>query len=148
MKKIKIKASERDKLPTWPVGYGSKLRVMVPYPENPREGRCDACGRQVSEGEINITQIHHFLYAYKHATIKKDPLKVLENAVELDYGCHSIADALRELLRLKKENLWKIVRVAKLMPESMKAKLDWVARSYLAMRKTDKVKTLNDFSNV
>jgi len=145
MKKIKVRVSERKKLPTWPVGYGRSLTVMVPYPENPREGICEACERRIDKKEINVTALHHWIYRYKHNTIKKDPLKALENNSEVCFFCHKLADALRVLFTVREENLWKVIRVAKLMPESMKKKFDWVVRAWLDMRKVDKEKVLNDY---
>jgi hypothetical protein len=83
------------------------------------------------------------------ATIKKDPYKALENLSELDFGCHQIADSLREILTIKKERLINVIQVALLMPEEMKDKLDWVARAWLNARKTDKKKTkLEEFDQI
>lgn len=155
MKKYRLKASELKTLPRWPVGYGKNVTVMVPYPENPREGKCDACNRSIRKGEINTTQLHHWIYAYRHVTIKKNPLLVLENLSELCYTCHKLADALRELVgRLKKDKMWMVIKVAGLMPDkkqgervgkSMKEKLEWLCKAWLEKRKKSKKGTLNEF---
>jgi len=146
MKKIKVRASEIKDLPKWPVSYGKKLRVMVPYPENPREGKCDACNRKVGEG-ITTTHLHHHIYAYKHPTIRKNPLKALENNSELCYMDHRIGDAFRELLRWKKNMLWHVIVTADLMPEEVKEKLDWICRAWLEKRKDEKTKLNHFFRN-
>lgn len=139
MKRIKVNKNKAKEYTKYPVGYGRDV-ISVPYPCNPREGRCDACGRTIESKQITTTQLHHWIYAYKMATIKKDPWKVLENLSELDFGCHKIGDALREILTTRKERLINIVQVALLMPEEMKDKLDWVAKAWLNARKTDKKK--------
>ena len=144
MRRFKINKNLIDKMPKWVVGYG-RSSFSVPYPENPREGKCDSCGRSMARGEINVTSLHHWIYAYKHATLKKDPFKVLENLSELCFPCHRCADALREILSLNQDKLWMVVRTALLMPEEMKVKLDWVCKAYLNARKTDRKKKLDDY---
>lgn len=141
MKKLKINKNKAEDWPKFPVGYGKGVVIMVPYPMNPREGRCDACGRSVQRGDIKTTHLHHWIYAYKHNTVKKDPFKVLENLSEVCYTCHKVADALRNLLFLKKEKLWMVVKAALLMPDELKRKLDWLTRAWLNARKTDKKRT-------
>jgi len=76
-----------NELPKWPVGYGKKKRIMVPYPENPREGICDSCRRSVHRNDIKTTQLHHWKYAYKDRSLRKNPLLVLENLSEFCYSC-------------------------------------------------------------
>jgi hypothetical protein len=139
MRRFKINKNKTKDLPTFPVGYG-KDSIMVHLPENPREGVCDACGRSIEKREITITQLHHWIYAWKMATVRKDPYKVLENLSELCYSDHKIGDSLREILSVKKERLISVIQVALLMPEEMKDKLDWIARAWLNARKTDKKK--------
>ena len=86
-------------------------------------------------------------YDAVYKTVKKNPQLVLENLNELCWSCHKIGDCLRETLKLKLDKLWMVVKVALLMPEEMKEKLDWVARAWLEKRKNDKVKKLNDYFN-
>jgi len=140
MKKLHIKPEDMKNLTKWPVGYGRNFRVMVPYPENPREGVCDACGKSVSKGEISVTALHHWIYAYKRKTVSRNPLLVLDNCSEFCFGCHGVADALRTICTLTEKRLWIVVRVALLMPEKMKEKLDWIARAWLKARERDKTR--------
>ena len=144
MKKYKINKNKKKELPKFPVGYGS-LVVMLPYPVNPREGKCDACSRDIRNGTINRTALHHWIYAYKHKTVKKDPFLVLDNCSELCWGCHKNADALRTALTMKKENLWMLVKTALLMPQPLKEKLDYFCRQYLEARKGDKKAKLEEY---
>lgn len=156
MRRFRLKVSELKTLPKWPVNYGKRLTVMVPYPENPREGKCDACGRKIQDGAITTTQLHHWIYAYRHATIKKNPLLVLENCNEFCYPCHQLADALRALVgHLSPEKMWMVIKVAALMPDkkpgepvgkSMKEKLDWVCRGWIEKRKNERRGTLDGFA--
>lgn len=72
--------------------------VVVVLPEDPRKGICEACGKSKHAGEIKVTALHHWWYAYKPATVKQNPYLVLENTSELCYGCHQVADAIRMLI--------------------------------------------------
>jgi hypothetical protein len=151
LRKLKVNKNKLDEYPKWPVGYGT-IRVMVPYPANPREGKCDACARTVKSGQIKTTQLHHWIYKYKHNTIKKNPLLALENLSELCYSCHQIADALRQLMDIRDERLKQIVLVALLMPnkrdkkrKSMKDRLDWFARAWQSARKKDKKTRIDQY---
>jgi len=146
LKKLKIDRAKLKDYPRWPVKY-QKSVIMVPYPENPREGVCDACGRSVHKGEIKITHLHHHIYAYKMNTVKEDRLKALENCSELCYTCHRIADALRNLLFLREESLDFVIRIAMLLPKALKEKLDIIVPLYLEARKKDKEKLNNFFRN-
>jgi len=85
--------------------YKSKIQyqtvtVTVVTDKPVRKGECEACRRKIGEG-IRTTQLHHYKYVYKPATVKKNPILALENTLELCYGCHPIADALRVLARVK-----------------------------------------------
>lgn len=148
MKKIRVNKNLMHKWTKWPIGYGN-IKVMVPYPENPREGICDACGRSVHKGEIKTTHLHHWFYAYRHSTVRKDPTLALENLSELCYRCHKVADSLRTLFTsFRKKDIWMLVKVALLMPDGeegryMKEKLDMFAKAWLVAREEDKKKTLN-----
>lgn len=83
--------------------------VIVILPFDPRKGKCDACGRKIGE-EIKITALHHWFYAYKPETVKKNPALALENTSELCYGCHPIADAIRALLYANPTRVANVVR--------------------------------------
>lgn len=61
MKKIKINKNKLKEYPKWTVGYGNNS-VEVNYPENPREGICDACGRSLDKKQITVTQLHHWCF--------------------------------------------------------------------------------------
>ena len=145
MKKLKINKNKVDDLPKFPVGFGSAT-IMLPYPVNPREGVCDACGRSKKKGEIKQTYLHHWKYAYRHSTVKKDPFKVLENLSELCYTCHKHADGIRAMLeKTTKKNLWRIVRLMMLMTPELKEKEDWVSKAYLEARKNDTKVKLEEY---
>lgn len=146
MRKHKISKKKAKELPTWPVGYGRKNRIMVPYPENPREGICDSCRRSVHRNDIKTTNLHHWKYSHRIRTIKKDPLLVLENLSELCYSCHRNGDSLRVLLTPTKERLTSVVAVALLMPPDMKGKMDYFARSWIAARKRDKKTKISEYA--
>lgn len=83
--------------------------VVIKLPFDPRKGKCDACGRRVGEG-IKVTALHHWWYAYKPSTVKKNPALALENTSELCYGCHQVADAIRALLYANPQRVARVVR--------------------------------------
>ena len=152
MRKLKVNKTKLDEYPKWPVTY-QNTKIMVPYPANPREGKCDSCGRSVARGDIKTTQLHHWLYAYKAPTVKKNPLFALDNASELCYSCHQLADALRTLFTIRDERLGHLVMVGLLMPnmrkktrKSMKDKMDWFARAWLSARKKDIKSRIDQYS--
>lgn len=146
MKKVRINKNKADEYPTWPVGYGS-TRVMLPYPFNPREGRCDACSRSKAKKEINKTAIHHWVYKHQHKTIKKNPFLVLENANEYCFSCHKFADGLRSLFgkQMRKEKVWLLVKMALHMHPDMKEKLDMFVKAYIEARKNDPKTKLEEY---
>jgi hypothetical protein len=110
---------KKGELPLQTIGYGDKhkIRISIPYPI--RNGVCDPCGLSVTMGEIKVTQIHHWVYAYKNETVQKNPLLVLENTVEVCFPCHQIADGLRMILTYNPE---RAVKVAMLMEKWEKTK--------------------------
>jgi hypothetical protein len=71
--------------------------VIVTLPSDPRKHKCACCGKVVGE-EIKNTALHHWWYAYQPKTVEKNPILVLDNTIEVCYGCHQIADAIRALL--------------------------------------------------
>ena len=109
-----------------------KTTIMVPYPRNPRIGICQACGRSKDKKEIKTTQLHHWFYKYDVKTVKKNPLLALENAVELCYRCHKIADAFRSLIiEIRPENYEWIAMVGKIMPEWMQKRFNQICQLWL-----------------
>lgn len=72
--------------------------VVVILPEDPRKHRCEACGKSVAAGEIKMTSLHHWWYAYQPQTVRDNPELALDNTSELCFGCHQVADAIRALL--------------------------------------------------
>ena len=86
--------------------------VVVTLPFDPRRGICEACGKSKERGEIKMTALHHWWYAYQPKTVKKNPLLALENTSELCYYCHQLADAIRALLYAHTD---RVVQVAKLL---------------------------------
>jgi len=148
LKRYKIDKNKIGDYPTFPVGYGRKLRVMVPYPVKPREGKCDACGRSIKSHSIKQTHLHHWMYEYHHKTVQKDPSLALVNCSELCPWCHRKGDAFRELFEKAigktDQNMWMYVKLALLMPSkgrnnglSMKERLDRFCRQYLVARESD-----------
>jgi len=107
---MKVKKVKPKKYRTKYAGTRGK-GVYVTLPFDPRKGVCEACGRSVHEGEIKSTALHHWWYAYKPATVAKNPLLALENTSELCYGCHQIADAIRLLLYSRPERVAKVARL-------------------------------------
>lgn len=71
--------------------------VVVTLPSDPRKHKCACCGKVVGE-EIKTTALHHWWYAYQPETVRKNPILVLDNTIELCFGCHQVADAIRALL--------------------------------------------------
>jgi len=105
---------------------------MVPYPRNPRRGKCKVCGKDKAKGEIKTTQLHHWYYKYNVETVKKNPLLALENTIELCYGCHKIADWLRNAVTATRpENFYKIIKAGKQMPEWMRKRFTQICRLWL-----------------
>ena len=87
------------KIKTYPVSYETAhgKGVVVQLLDNPRKGKCECCGKVVGE-EIKVTALHHNWYAYQPETVRKNPILALDNTIEICYGCHQMADAIRALL--------------------------------------------------
>ncbi len=109
--------SRKKKPKKYYVSY-HKTRIRVPF--NPRKGICVACGRKVGKG-IKVTQIHHVIYAYITATVKKNPLFVLHNTIELCFACHRIADAFRQLL--ERTSYERLLMVFEVLPRNQETKM-------------------------
>ena len=95
-------------------------KIQIPYPHNPRLGKCVACKQEVGK-TIKVTALHHTCYEFAVDTVKKNPLLALKNVLELDFFCHSIADGFRNIL--DGTNIPRMMMVAKLLPEFQKEKL-------------------------
>lgn len=109
--------------------YSVRYQSVTVYFNHPvRRDVCDACGKSKEKGQIKNTQGHHWIYAYKPSTVKKNPELALENRSELCYTCHQLADALRALCELKPKSLKKIIRVALLMPNDFQKNLTIIAK--------------------
>jgi hypothetical protein len=145
LRRYKIRKSKAHELPIFPVKYLDEV-VDIAYPENPQEGKCDACGISVKDGVINITYMDHWVNAYRAVTVRKDPYKALENLSELCFKDHNLMVSLKKLFgKIRKKNLGRLVKVGLLMPRDMKDKVDWFARAWLNARKTDKKERLEDY---
>jgi len=101
--------------------YYQRTRFSFIFPVPIRTGCCVACKRCKSKGEIKVTQMHHTKYAFETKTVKKNPLLALENTLELCFGCHPVADGLRDILlsnpRGGLRSINRIIQVVKLLPE-------------------------------
>lgn len=122
---------KREKLKKFGVSY-HKTKILVPYPRNPRRGKCEGCGRKRGK-EIKTTQLHHHIYAYETKTVKKNPLLALDNTSEFCFNpCHKAADALRALTaEINPKNYDKVVNVSKLMPPWMQDRFTKLCRLWL-----------------
>lgn len=110
--------------------------VVVTLPFNPRKGVCQACGKSISRGEIKITALHHWIYAYKAKTVKENPILALKNTSELCYYCHQLADAIRALLYAHPK---RVAQVAELLKGKQREKFVTVLVAVGdAMEKTEK----------
>jgi len=91
--------------------YRNKTIVVdVDYPI--RVGVCEACNRDTQNGVINVTQLHHWRYAYKLGTVRKNPKLALEHTVELCFPDHRVGDVFVELCRLNPKYLLRVIDVA------------------------------------
>ena len=118
----------------FPVQY-QRTKVRVPSDKPIKKGICEGCG---FKGE---THLHHHKYAYRAATVKKNPKLALENTCELCYACHLLGNSLMTLFRRKEDSMEIIVNIAELMPEDMRQKMDMVARMWLARREKKHLNT-------
>lgn len=132
-KKEKKNGMERQKI------YYQRTRVSFDYPVSIRTGCCVACGRCKSRGEIKTTQKHHTVYAYLTKTVLKNPVLALENTLELCFGCHPIADGLRDLLlsnpRGALRSINRIIQVAELLPPEQQKHFTKLCRIWLKRKK-------------
>lgn len=108
--------SKKRKIPR--TGYHIKYAgargkgVVVTLPEDPRKHICSACKKSVAAGEIRMTALHHWWYAYQPDTVRENPILAVENTSELCFGCHPLGDAIRALLYA---NPIRVAQVAELL---------------------------------
>lgn len=116
--------SEKKKVPKingykirYETAHGGGVVVTLPY--NPRKHICEACKKSVAAGEIRVTALHHWWYAYQPQTVKDNPILAIDNTSELCFGCHPLADAIRALLYA---NPTRVAQVAELLRGEPRAK--------------------------
>lgn len=93
-----VKMSEKKKgyKVRYETAHGHGIVVTLPF--DPRKHICDSCGKSVADGEIRVTALHHWWYAYQPKTVQENPILAIENTSELCFGCHPLGDAIRALL--------------------------------------------------
>lgn len=110
--------------------HGKGCVVYLPF--DPRKGVCDACGKSKAKGEIKMTMLHHWKYAYKAVTVIKNPILVLENTSELCFACHMIADGFRNIMKL---SLKRIMMVAKVMTPELQEYFLSISKEFIRTTK-------------
>jgi hypothetical protein len=116
--------------------YYQKTHITIKgYPIKIRKGICKGCNRSKHEGEIKTTQLHHTKYAFETQTVLKNPILALENTLELCFGCHPIADGLRDILlanpRGGLRKIDKIIQVINLLPPEQQLHFTHLCRTWL-----------------
>ena len=114
-------------MPIFVIQYGKNDTIELPYPENPIEGKCDACGRLVNEIEhkfypssyVHKTFIHHWKVGYNRSQLKRNPWVVIPNINELCMGCLRDAKALMTLSNKKREQMAKAANLLMIMPRHL-----------------------------
>jgi hypothetical protein len=109
--------------------HGHGCVIFLPF--DPRKGVCMACGKSREKGEIKTTSLHHWKYAYKADTIRKNPILILENTTELCFACHMIADSFRNMLKLSDD---RIMNVYKTMPKEMQERFKFLCGKIIRKR--------------
>lgn len=125
---------------------GSRGKGIVVYlNEDPRKHKCECCFKVVGR-DIKVTALHHWWYAYQPETVRKNPILALDNTVEVCYGCHQVADALRALLYASPSRVAKIANATEGEP---RARLLRVLKATLElMEKTEKNISNADNTNI
>ena len=125
-----------------PTGYkmvyaGSRGKGCIVYlPADPRKHKCACCGKVVGE-EIKTTALHHWWYAYQPETVRNNPILALDNTIEVCYGCHQMADAIRALLYASPS---RVSRVANCLKGEPRERFKRVLREVIiAMDKSEKL---------
>jgi len=93
------------------MSHGGGITVSLPY--DPRKRVCEACGKSVEEGEIKVTALHHWYYAYQAKSVKENPLLALENTSELCFYDHQLGDAIRMFLYAAPQRVANVARLLK-----------------------------------
>ncbi len=94
--------------------------ITVTLAEDPRKGICCACGQDIRDGKIKNTQMHHYFYEFKPATVKESPELALRNTGEFDFYCHEIANGLMNILTANPD---RVVQVMKTLPIKQRQRL-------------------------
>ena len=120
--------------------YYQKTHISIKgYPVQIRRGICIGCKRNKHKGEIKTTQLHHMKYAFETETVLKNPILALENTLELCFGCHPVADGLRDILlsnpRGGLRKIERIMQIIKLLPPEQQQYFTDLARAWLKERK-------------
>lgn len=120
--------------------YYQKTHISIKgYPVQIRRGICIGCKRNKHKGEIKTTQLHHMKYAFETETVLKNPILALENTLELCFGCHPIADGLRDILlsnpRGGLRKIERIMQIIKLLPPEQQQHFTDLARTWLKERR-------------
>lgn len=105
---------------------GGGCTINLPF--DPRNHECKACYKSIAKGEIKITAMHHFKYAYKPETVKANPILILDNTAELCFPCHQAGDGLMNILKQSPE---RVLKVTKLMPKDLLTKFATICKMYL-----------------
>lgn len=122
--------------------HGDGCVVYLPF--DPRKGVCSGCGKSIhvmeSDGkpQIKMTSLHHWKYAYKAETVRKNPILILDNTGEFCFACHQIADGLRNILKLSPERAVKVIMT---MPKEMREKFEVIILLYQKAVKNGKTKS-------
>lgn len=115
--------------------YQKTTIIIRGYPVKIRSGICSSCKRSKHKGEIKTTQLHHTKYAFETQTVMSNPVLALEFSIELCFGCHPIADGLRDILlsnpRGGLRKIEKIVQVIKLLPVEQQSHFTYLAKAWL-----------------
>ena len=106
---------------------------VIDLPFDPRAGVCTACGKSIhkiinGEPEIKLTSMHHWKYAYAPETVRKNPILILDNTIEVCYACHQVADGLRGIMKMSPD---RALAVMVHMPKDLKEKFKIICDLYL-----------------
>ena len=124
---------ENPKMRKYNVTY-HRTQIRVPYPCNPRKGKCVNCGRERGK-EIKMTALHHTMYEFSTKAVKKNPLLALKNTLESCFPCHQIADGFRALL--DKPSIDRMMMVAVNLPDTQSNKLAIFCKDYLRWHRNE-----------
>lgn len=106
---------------------------VVNLPFDPRKGICSGCGKSRhkfinGEPEIKLTALHHWKYAYAPETVKKNPILILDNTIEVCFACHQVADGLRGIMKMSPD---RALAVMVKLPKDLSSKFAIICRLYL-----------------